>query len=414
MTLSQTATDGICTSNNGSINLDVRGGVLPITYSWTGPNAFVSTAEDLANLAPGVYDVIVTDGNGCTANSSIAVKQVEKLPALVTNPVTSCVPVNLTHTSITAGSDPGLSFTYWLDENANNPVLNPATVSAGTYYIKGTNAFGCTVIKPVTVKIESAPTFIINNPAPVCAPATIDLTAPAITAGSGAGWTFTYWQDPAATIPLNNPGAVNVSGNYYIRGEMVGGCTAVQLVQVVITVNKGDKSVRYPTVTTTANTPVQLNARSLGLSNNYAWHPSIGLNSYSIKNPTFRHNKQVEYTISIDFGDNCAVVDTVLVLMRPSNASCVSDIFVPKAWSPNSDGHNDKLYPLTVCIRELKYFRVFNRWGQLVFETNIIGQGWDGMFKGQKQVMDTYTWTLEATGEDDNYFKRSGNSVLLR
>jgi hypothetical protein len=49
-----------------------------------------------------------------------------------------------------------------------------------------------------------------------------------------------------------------------------------------------------------------------------------------------------------------------------------------------------------------------------MFETNIIGQGWDGQFHGEPQVMDTYTWTLEATGEDGRYFKRAGNSVLLR
>jgi gliding motility-associated-like protein len=72
------------------------------------------------------------------------------------------------------------------------------------------------------------------------------------------------------------------------------------------------------------------------------------------------------------------------------------------------------LFPIPVCIRELKYFRVFNRWGQLVFETNVLQQGWDGIFKGTPQVMDTYTWTLEATGEDGKHFKRAGNSVLVR
>jgi gliding motility-associated-like protein len=100
--------------------------------------------------------------------------------------------------------------------------------------------------------------------------------------------------------------------------------------------------------------------------------------------------------------------------MRQNPASCVSDIFVPKAWSPNKDGKNDALYPMPVCIRELKFFRVFNRWGQLVFETNILYQGWDGIFKGQPQVMDVYTWTLEAIGEDGKVHKKAGNSVLIR
>jgi gliding motility-associated-like protein len=122
----------------------------------------------------------------------------------------------------------------------------------------------------------------------------------------------------------------------------------------------------------------------------------------------------MEYTVRIDYGNGCPVVDTVMVAMRQNPGPCVSGIFVPKAWSPNNDRHNDMLYPLPVCIRELKYFRVFNRWGQLVFETNIQNQGWDGMFKGQPQVMDTYTWTLEATGEDGKHYKLAGNSVLIR
>ena len=61
---------------------------------------------------------------------------------------------------------------------------------------------------------------------------------------------------------------------------------------------------------------------------------------------------------------------------------------------------NDKLYPITYHIRQLKYFRVFDRWGQLMFETNILGNGWDGMYHGAPQVMDVYTWTVEAIGDD--------------
>ena len=112
----------------------------------------------------------------------------------------------------------------------------------------------------------------------------------------------------------------------------------------------------------------------------------------------------------------CPVVDTLLVVLREPapGGSCVSTIDVPKAWSPNADGHNDKLYPLTINITELKYFRIFNRWGQLVFETNIIGQGWDGIFNGKPQVMDVYTWTLEAVGCEGRYIKRAGNSALMR
>jgi gliding motility-associated-like protein len=160
---------------------------------------------------------------------------------------------------------------------------------------------------------------------------------------------------------------------------------------------------------------VQLNARNFGSAYSYKWRPAFGLNNYSVINPVFNYDRTTEYLIDITSPAGCPITDTILIRVNELAPPVLkSDIFVPKAWSPNRDGHNDKLYPLTVNIAELKYFRIFNRWGQLVFETNIIGHGWDGIYKMEPQVMDVYTWTLEAIGVDGVYYKRSGNSVLLR
>jgi gliding motility-associated-like protein len=414
MVLNQAVTDATCTSNNGAINLTVNSGTPPFTYAWTGPNSFASDIEDPVNLAPGTYNVTVTDANGCTSNSSATVKRISIEPNLVTHDITICSPANLTEPFITAGSDPGLVYSYWRDVSATNAVPDPKAVPTGTYYIKGTNADGCYSIKPVNVTVVPSPLFVVTNPARVCEPETVDLTDPVITAGSDPQLTFTYWNDAATTIPLANPQAVGVSGTYFIKATATGGCSFVKAVEVVVTVTKGEKSVRYPTVVTSANVSTQLNAREVGLINNYTWNPPVGLNAYNRKNPIFRYDKNTEYTIRIDYGNDCPVIDTLLVLLNQDIPGCVSGIYVPKAWSPNNDGHNDKLYPIPVCIRELKYFRVFNRWGQLVFETNVLYHGWDGIFKGQPQVMDVYTWTLEATGEDGKFYKQEGNSVLLR
>jgi gliding motility-associated-like protein len=78
------------------------------------------------------------------------------------------------------------------------------------------------------------------------------------------------------------------------------------------------------------------------------------------------------------------------------------------------DGHNDILRPIPVNIRELRYFRVFNRWGQLVYQTTALGEGWDGRVNGALQPIDAYTWTLEAIGYDNKFHKKAGNALLIK
>lgn len=172
---------------------------------------------------------------------------------------------------------------------------------------------------------------------------------------------------------------------------------------------------RYPTINAVADIPIVLSpgARIFTSNDEYLWRPALGLNSYTIPNPTFTYNSTVEYLIAIVAGTGCNVVDTLLVNVFPP-PTFVAEIFVPKAWSPNADGHNDKLTPLSYNISKINYFRVFNRWGQLVFETNVQGDGWDGIFNGVPQASDVFTWTVEGLGTDGRTYKKQGSSILLR
>jgi gliding motility-associated-like protein len=90
-------------------------------------------------------------------------------------------------------------------------------------------------------------------------------------------------------------------------------------------------------------------------------------------------------------------------------------VVMPNAFTPNGDGINDVIYPITLCDFTFESFSVYNRWGQRVFFTNTYMNGWDGTFNGVQQPLDVYAYfvTGHVTGTNKQIL-RKGNITLIR
>jgi gliding motility-associated-like protein len=165
--------------------------------------------------------------------------------------------------------------------------------------------------------------------------------------------------------------------------------------------------IRYPVMNVSKNYPQSLFARKFGVT--YDWKPSFDLKGWNAYNPIYNSKMNQEFLIDIYTANKCKTTDTLQV-----NVFEKTDIMVPEAFTPNNDGVNDQLIFYNIGITKLKYFRIFNRWGQLLFETTNENSYWDGTFNGVLQPIDSYVWMVEGVGSDGGTFNKRGQSILIR
>lgn len=133
-------------------------------------------------------------------------------------------------------TDAAATVPYVANTAASTVYFKSATESAAvTYTVTATSAAGCLVTNTVDVSVNALPVVVITNPAVVCASTPVDLTAAAVTAGSGSGLTYTYFTNAAATTALATPNAVTTAGTYYIKATNASGCSVVNPVVVTVT-----------------------------------------------------------------------------------------------------------------------------------------------------------------------------------
>jgi gliding motility-associated-like protein len=167
-------------------------------------------------------------------------------------------------------------------------------------------------------------------------------------------------------------------------------------------------SVRYETKKIIYNQSESLEAR-LFPEATYSWSPRYQLSDFTSRNPVFAAAVPVDYLIFIESPAACKIVDTLSVLLFEED-----DIYVPDAFTPNGDGQNDYLFPFLTNNLKLGYFKIFNRWGNLLYATNSPKPGWDGTYNGVVQPSGTYVWIAEATYSDGKKIQKKGNLMLLK
>jgi gliding motility-associated-like protein len=146
----------------------------------------------------------------------------------------------------------------------------------------------------------------------------------------------------------------------------------------------------------------------------WSWTPATGLNCPTCATPDA--NPKFNTTYSVMFTDNngCSNSGSVEVIVVCMNMN----LFIPNTFSPNGDGSNDIFYPRGKGLDRVKMLRIFNRWGEVVFEkkdfpVNDPSQGWNGTFKGRKPIADVYVYQAEVFCENGELIKINGNIALI-
>jgi len=155
--------------------------------------------------------------------------------------------------------------------------------------------------------------------------------------------------------------------------------------------------------------PLQLNAYANGDNIQFAWYPATGLNNPYTANPIAILQGDQTYSLRAESPFGCIETQSLHVKVYKGPT-----FYTPTAFTPNNDGQNDLFRAVSPGMQSLDYFRIWNRWGQLVFESRDLRAAWDGQFQGKKAVGGTYTWAVSGIDYQGKVHQQKGYVVLIR
>jgi gliding motility-associated-like protein len=281
--------------------------------------------------------------------------------------------------------------------------------SQTTYTVVGTDGNGCKNSDTVTVFTKTKTTSIIDTGGQICQGDFIQLRD---SAGGNASYTWipaTGLSDNHSYHPIASPSTTTK----YIVIAQQGSCIPdTESVTVIVhpkpIINLG------PDQTIIAGNSAQLDATGTYISK-YSWHPAGTLSCDTCYNPLATPAMTTKYTVDAtsDYGCEDSAHITIYVVCDHSQ------VFMPNSFTPNGDGVNDKFYPRGKGLKIINSFRIYDRWGQLIFQqqsinTNDKNVGWDGTFKGVLLSPDVFVYVIDAICETGEAISWKGDISLIR
>ncbi len=391
------------------------------SYLWDFGNGDTSTVifnPVMVYDTPGVYQVyLYVSDSVCllTDTAEITITVTDSLQLSTTVDQELCVPTQIDLTAYTNGTattfiwSEDSNFPDTLNANIADSVFSVTPSGPTTYYVQVSNA-GCSLIDSVVVDfIGSA--LILSADTEICLGEQTQVTA----TNTNPSITFTYVWSPDSV--LVNPSVTNVvlvdpqvSQYIYVTASSNTGCVVEDSIQIFVgNIPNGAVVASASETLVPEGSTVTLYGQPPGYS--YTWTPGEGVANVNAQNTEAIVDETTIYTLTVSDGI-CTKSDTVLV--KVFEFICGEPyIYIPNAFSPNGDKENDILYVRGALVKEM-VFRIYDRWGELIFESFDRTVGWDGTFRGVDLDPDVYDYYLKVTCIDDVETIIKGNITLLR
>lgn len=392
-----------CSGNaDGSVSIAVTGGKAPYQYSIGGINF---QPGNTFNLVSGNHTIIVKDDNNCTALQQVFIPLNNTVTLDAGSDKTICEGKNTQLNAVSNANTFNWQPVITLDNSAlQSPVATPVVTTK--YFVTASTGI-CHQQDSVTVLVNPAPIPNAGPDSTICFGRNIQL--------SGSGGIAYFWS-PSTSLNNNriqNPTTINLPGSitYALHVTDANGCNSLKKDEVVISVTRQAIVEAGRDTVLALGQPVTLQAFDINHVgfNQFEWTPYNGLNNPFTQTVIARPDRDMLYTITARTAAGCVATDRIKIQVYKG-----PEIYVPNAFTPNNDGTNDILKAIPVGIRDFRYFRIYDRWGNLVFATTNPTYGWDGRIKGVIQSTATYVWMAEGIDYMGKTVQRRGSVIVIK